>query len=64
MNKDLRKEQNTETEPFFSKGRPIYLKAYAYSHVDENGHIHKGEEVLLFMGREKLNIEDVTNEFN
>lgn len=55
-------EQKIDGEPFYLKGRPIYIDAYAYPYVDEGGHIHQGEYVMLFKGREKLDLEDLKND--
>ena len=60
LSKELKFEQNLNDEISYLKGRPIYIKAYAYPFIDKSGHIYDGRFVHFFMGREKLTIQDLS----
>jgi len=42
-----------------SEGRPIFIKSYAYPQVTETGDIFGGGWVHIYVGREKVDFEQV-----
>jgi hypothetical protein len=47
-----------------SRGRPVYLESYAYPQMLESGDIWAGGQVLVYLGREELSLDQVVGDLS
>lgn len=56
------KSQNQAGAQSLSRGRPVYLETYAYPQILESGDIWAGGQVLVYLGREELSLDQVVGD--
>ena len=56
------KSQNQAGTQSLSRGRPVYLEAQAYPQMLETGDIWAGGQILVYLGREELSLDQVVGD--
>ena len=59
VSKSRGEREITNKDVSINKGRPIFIKAYAYPQVLETGDIWGGGNVFIEMGREKFDLNKI-----
>ena len=58
IQEDLKEHQHSNYVSI-DQGRPLFIKVNIYPQVMSDGHILKSGKILMFMGREKINLSDI-----
>jgi hypothetical protein len=60
---DMKSQTQAGTQSL-SRGRPVYLESYAYPQMLESGDIWAGGQVLVYLGREELSLDQVVGDLS